>query len=101
MVIMIFKNLVVCGVLISPGKLLDVPVYIKPAAVYKRSRNIAFNPNWITNLTKVRYGNLRKRSLNAAIQEMVSPTTDSFGQSNSSMRAVISDDSSSINVKVR
>lgn len=67
------KNLVASGVLISPGKLLDVPIYIKPAAVYKRARSIAFNP---MNLTKVHFGNFRKRSLNDAIQERVSPNSD-------------------------
>ena len=57
-----------CGILTGPGKLLDVPVYVNPAAVYKRSRSITFNP---MNLMKVKFGNFRKRSLNAAIQERV------------------------------
>ena len=40
-IIIFFENLVTCGVLISPGKLLQMQVYDKPPALYKRARSIA------------------------------------------------------------
>ena len=52
--------------MISPTRSLDVPNYKVSPEIYKRARNIHFNPML---LMKVKYGNLRKRSLNNAISE--------------------------------
>ena len=61
------QNWVTCGILISPGKVLDLPDLLHPAEIYKRGRSIYFNP---MALMRVQYGNLGKRSLNAALQDM-------------------------------